>query len=98
MDVPIAAITRMYPVSEVTDQNEVSLQLAFNLKIVNLCSPDLIFENGSVGAQFGNIRQIAEGVSSEADIIEIEEDGKIGIAFSSSQDIEVNQIVLLREI
>ena len=88
MDVPIAAITRLYPTSEVTDQNEVSLQLAFNEKIVNFDPSDLVFADGSVGAQFGNIRQIAEGVSFEVNIIEIEEDGTIGIAFSSSQDIE----------
>ena len=48
----------------------------------------LYLQTGSVGAQFGNIRQIAEGVSFEVNIIEIEEDGTVGIAFSSSQDIE----------
>lgn len=87
-DVPTAAITRLDPVSEVTDQNEVAFQLAFNEKVVNFGPSDLVFAEGSVGAQFGNIREITEGVSYEVNIIEIEEDGTIGIAFSSTQDIE----------
>lgn len=87
-EVPTAAITRLDPTSEVTNQDEVSFQLTFNERVVNFGPSDLVFADGSVGAQFGNIRQITEGVSFEVNVIEIEEDGTIGIAFSSSQDIE----------
>lgn len=85
---PTAAISRLNPTSSVTNQAEVSFQVLFSEPIVNFGVTDLEFAAGSVGASFGNLREITAGVSFEVNVIEIEGDGTVGIGFSSSQDIE----------
>jgi photosystem II stability/assembly factor-like uncharacterized protein len=85
---PTAAVTRLEPTTEVTNQNEVSFQILFSERVVNFGLSDLEFMAGSVNAAFGNLRQITEGLAYEINIIEIEEDGLIGIDFASNQDVE----------
>lgn len=85
---PTVSITRFDPVSAVTNQAEVTFRIEFNEPIVNFGTTDLQFIAGSSGATLGSLRQAEAGRVFEMEIIEIQEDGPLGIEFRAEQDIE----------
>lgn len=85
---PTVSITRFDPVSAVTNQAEVTFPIEFNEPILNFGASDLQFIAGSVDATLGSLRQAVAGTVFEMEVIEIQEDGPLGIEFRAGQDIE----------
>jgi len=83
-----AAITRLDPSNEITNRSEVTFQIQFSEKIVNFGPSDLQLSENSVTATLGNLRETVDGTTFEMRVTDIEEDGIVGLAFTSSQDIE----------
>lgn len=85
---PLASITRLDPTTQVTNRNEVSFQIEFNEIVRNFGASDLELVAGSVEATLGNLRTVTAGRVFSLEVIEIQEDGPLGIAFTPNQDIE----------
>ncbi|MBO3699220.1 T9SS type A sorting domain-containing protein [Roseivirga sp. E12] len=86
---PTAVITRLDPLSETTDQDQVTFQVLFSEDVQNVGLDDFGFISGSPSATLNTITEIERG-RYELLITDIDANGTLGIEFSSSQDIVDN--------
>lgn len=86
---PTAAITRINPITEITDENSVTFMLTFTEGVQNVDVSDFGFSEGSPTATLSTVTEFGTGVYS-VEIIDIIEDGALGLVFMASQDIQDN--------
>lgn len=85
---PSAAISRLTPTNEITNQAEVTFQVTFNEDVMNVTLDDFELSATSVTA---NLSTIAEGTAGRVytlGVTEIEEDGLIDLDILITGDIE----------
>ncbi|OEK02103.1 hypothetical protein BFP97_11475 [Roseivirga sp. 4D4] len=86
---PTAVISRLDPLTETTDQDQVTFSIQFSEAVVNVDLTDFVFESGSPSATFGDLTEVERGLY-ELLVTDISTNGTLGIDFSGSQDIEDN--------
>jgi len=86
---PTAAITRLNPITEITDENSVTFMLTFTEGVQNVDVSDFGFSEGSPTATLSTVTELGTGVYS-VEIIDIVENGALGLVFTASQDIQDN--------
>lgn len=85
---PTAAISRLSPANEITNQAEVAFQVAFNEPVVNVTLDDFELSIGSVAANLSAINEVTAGRIFSIAVAEIEEDGLIDLDILITGDIE----------
>ncbi len=86
-DAPTAVISRLDPISQVTDRNQVKFLVLFSEEVENVGLSDFTLVSGSTIATLGEINETATG-RYELLVTNIGPNGTLGIDFSGSQDIE----------
>lgn len=86
---PTATISRLDPLDQSTDRNEVTFEVLFSEAVKNVDLTDLIFTTGSTSATMSEIEEVDRG-RYELSITNIGANGTLGVDFSSSQNIEDN--------
>ncbi|WP_268123342.1 hypothetical protein [Roseivirga pacifica] len=85
---PTATISRLSPANEITNQAEVTFQVAFNEPVVNVTLDDFELSIGSVVANLSAINEVTAGRIFSIEVVEIEEDGLIDLDILITGDIE----------
>jgi len=83
-----AAMSRLNPISEITNRIELTFGVEFSRPVVNFDASDLQLTDNSISATISEVREVTPGLVFEIDINGIEEDGFVGIEFSQTQDVE----------
>lgn len=86
---PTAAITRVNPITETTDENSVTFMVAFTEGVQNVDVSDFALSAGSPTATLSTVTEFGTGIYS-VEITDIVEDGTLGLDFVAAQDIQDN--------
>ncbi|MBO3699218.1 glycoside hydrolase [Roseivirga sp. E12] len=86
---PTAAITRVNPMTEITDKNAVTFMVEFTEGVQNVDVSDFALSTGSPTATLSTVTEFGTGVYA-VEVIDIVEDGTLGLDFVTGQDIQDN--------
>lgn len=86
---PTVSITRVNPMTETTDRNAVTFMVEFTEGVQNVDITDFALTAGSPTATLNEVTEFGTGVYS-VEVIDIIEDGTLGIEFVAAQDIQDN--------
>ncbi|OEK02105.1 hypothetical protein BFP97_11485 [Roseivirga sp. 4D4] len=86
---PTSAITRGTPMDETTDQNRVTFTVTFTEAVQNVDVSDFALSAGSPSAALSSVTETSAGVYA-VEVIDIVEDGTLGLDFVAGQDIQDN--------